>query len=125
MREYVQTAEELGYHHIIVYDHVLGADTRHYKGWDGFYSYEDMFHEAFVVFGYMAGITSRIELVTSVIILVSARPPWSPSRQLRWTYSPAAGSGSVSARAGTPSSTRPWERTSTTAADGARSRSSL
>ena len=69
VREYVQTAEELGYHHIIVYDHVLGADTRHYKGWDGFYSYEDMFHEAFVVFGYMAGITSRIELVTSVIIL--------------------------------------------------------
>ena len=69
VRDYVQAAEDLGYAHLIVYDHVLGADTRHYPGWGGFYDSKDMFHEPFVVFGYMAAITKRLELVTAVIIV--------------------------------------------------------
>ena len=69
MREYVQAAEDLGFAHLIVYDHVLGADSELHEGWKGGYSSKDMFHEPFVVFGYMAAITTRLELVTSVIIL--------------------------------------------------------
>ena len=32
VRDYVQAVEELGYSHLIAYDHVLGADTRFYQG---------------------------------------------------------------------------------------------
>ncbi|MQF70044.1 LLM class F420-dependent oxidoreductase [SAR202 cluster bacterium AD-804-J14_MRT_500m] len=69
VREYAQAAESLGFNHLIVYDHVLGADTTYHTGWQGAYQLKDQFHEPFVVFGYMAGITERIELTTAVLIL--------------------------------------------------------
>ena len=69
VRDYVQAVEELGYSHMMVYDHVLGADTSHHANWQGSYTSESMFHEPFVLFGYLAGITSTIELVTAVLIL--------------------------------------------------------
>ena len=69
VREYAQAAEGLGFSHLIVYDHVLGADVQHYPGWAGAYTSKDMFHEPFVLFGYLAGVTSSIELVTAVLIL--------------------------------------------------------
>lgn len=69
VRDYAQAAESLGYAHLLVYDHVLGADVRHYPGWNGPYNHQDMFHEPFVLFGYLAAITQRLELVTAVIIL--------------------------------------------------------
>ena len=60
--------EELGYRHVVAYDHVVGAglDTR--PNWTGPYSGADSFHEIFVLFGYLAAITS-LELVTGVLIL--------------------------------------------------------
>jgi probable F420-dependent oxidoreductase len=69
VRDYAQAAESLGYAHLLVYDHVLGADVRHYPGWNGPYNHKDMFHEPFVLFGYLAALTQRLELVTAVIIL--------------------------------------------------------
>ncbi len=69
VRAFAETAEGLGYAHLIFYDHVLGADTRRRPDWRGAYSYEDTFHEPMVTFGYLAALTSRIELVTGVIIL--------------------------------------------------------
>ena len=53
----------------MVYDHVLGADTSHHANWEGSYTSESMFHEPVVLFGYLAGITTKIELVTAVLIL--------------------------------------------------------
>jgi len=69
VRDFVQAAESMGYEHMIVFDHVLGADTAHYQGWQGPYTHRDMFHEPFVLYGYLAAVTQRIELVTAVIIL--------------------------------------------------------
>jgi probable F420-dependent oxidoreductase len=69
VRDYVQAAEDLGYSQLIAYDHVLGADTRHYQAWTGGYTSKDMFHEPFVTFGYMAAITRTLELVTAILIL--------------------------------------------------------
>jgi alkanesulfonate monooxygenase SsuD/methylene tetrahydromethanopterin reductase-like flavin-dependent oxidoreductase (luciferase family) len=69
IRDFVQAAEDLGYDHLIVFDHVLGADTTHYPGWQGAYTHQDMFHEPFVLYGYLAAFTQRIELVTGVMIL--------------------------------------------------------
>jgi len=69
IRDFAQTAENLGYHHILAYDHVIGANLASRPGWRPPYSHLDTFHEPFVLFGFLAGITRSIELVTSIIIL--------------------------------------------------------
>ena len=68
VRAYVQRVEELGYRHVLAYDHVLGADTAVHRNWQGPYDLATTFHEPFVLFGYVAGITA-LELVTGIIIL--------------------------------------------------------
>jgi probable F420-dependent oxidoreductase len=68
IREYAQTAEGLGFHHILVYDHVLGADPTNRPGWSG-YTVADQFHEPFVLFGYLAAVAPSLELVSGIIIL--------------------------------------------------------
>ncbi|MDQ6739451.1 MAG: LLM class F420-dependent oxidoreductase [Actinomycetota bacterium] len=71
IRDYAQAAESLGYSHLLVYDHVLGASIQHRSDWQGAYPYtsENQFHEPFVLFGYLAALTQQLELVTGVIIL--------------------------------------------------------
>jgi probable F420-dependent oxidoreductase len=69
IKDYVQATEDLGYAHLLTYDHVLGADVRQYPGWNGPYTHNDLFHEPFVLFGYLAALTRRLELVSGVIIL--------------------------------------------------------
>jgi probable F420-dependent oxidoreductase len=69
VRAYAQAAEEMSFSHLVVYDHVLGADTSAYPGWTGPYTSETMFHEVMVLFGYLAGVAPKLELVTSVVIL--------------------------------------------------------
>lgn len=68
IRRWATTVEELGYDHILAYDHVLGAGTDTRPGWRG-YTSETLFHEVFVLYGYLAALTSRVELVTGVLIL--------------------------------------------------------
>jgi probable F420-dependent oxidoreductase len=68
VRAYAQRVEELGFTHILAYDHVVGADPNVHRGWHGPYNIYSTFHEPFVMFGYLAAITS-VELVTGVIIL--------------------------------------------------------
>lgn len=69
VRDYAQAAEELGFTHILAYDHVLGANPASRPGWSPVYTYRDSFHEPFVLFAYLAGLTKKIELVPGVIIL--------------------------------------------------------
>ena len=70
LRDWAQTAEGLGYSHILAYDHVLGAvhEGRRPKLL-GPYTERDPFHEPFVLFGYFAACTTRIELTTGVLVL--------------------------------------------------------
>ena len=68
VRAYGQRVEELGFAHILAYDHVVGADPEHYRPWTGPYDVHTTFHEPFVLFGYLAALT-RLELVTGIIIL--------------------------------------------------------
>jgi probable F420-dependent oxidoreductase len=68
IRAYAEGVEELGYHHILAYDHVLGADPAAHPGWSGPYSHTDTFHEPFALFGFLAGVCA-LELVTGVIVL--------------------------------------------------------
>jgi probable F420-dependent oxidoreductase len=70
IRDFAQTAEGLGVHHLLTYDHVVGAE---HKGrlppLVGPYDERDEFHEPFVLFGYLAGLTQRLELMTGVLVL--------------------------------------------------------
>ena len=69
IREFAQAAEDLGYNQILAYDHVLGADTTDRPDWKGVYTMHSAFHEPFVLFGYLAGLTKEITLATGIIIL--------------------------------------------------------
>ena len=72
VRAYAEAVEDLGYAHLVAYDHVLGADTASRPDWRGPYTEKSMFHEPMVLFGYLAAVTTRIELVTGIVILPSA-----------------------------------------------------
>jgi probable F420-dependent oxidoreductase len=69
IREYVEALETAGYDHLGIYDHVLGASPDRPGGWQGPYTSEHLFHEVMVFYGYLAAITSRVELVTSILVL--------------------------------------------------------
>jgi probable F420-dependent oxidoreductase len=68
VRDWTTTVEAVGYNHVLAYDHVLGADPANRPGWTG-YTDKSLFHEVFVLFGYMAAITTTLELVTGVLVL--------------------------------------------------------
>src|SRR6478752_3439105 len=69
VRAYGQRVEELGFTHILAYDHVVGADPDVHTGWGGPYDVHTTFHEPLVMFGFLAALTRSVELVTGVIIL--------------------------------------------------------
>lgn len=69
VRAYAQAVEQLGFDHLLIYDHVVGADPAGHPGFSGPYTSASMFHEPFVVFGYLAAVAPSLELVTAVIIL--------------------------------------------------------
>ena len=69
IRDYAQAVEGLGYSHILVFDHVLGASPDRPGGWRGPYTHRHAFHEPFVLFGFLAAVTRRVELVTGIVIL--------------------------------------------------------
>jgi probable F420-dependent oxidoreductase len=68
VRAYGEGVQELGFAHVLAYDHVVGADPDVHRGWRGPYDVSTTFHEPFVLFGYLAAVTS-LELVTGIIIL--------------------------------------------------------
>ena len=68
IRDYAQAAEQLGYHHLLAFDHVLGAHPDRF-GFRAPYNHQTPFHEPFVLFGYLAGLTTSLELVTGIVIL--------------------------------------------------------
>lgn len=71
IREFAQAVEDLGYAHLLAYDHVVGAnvDRPDRAGGHWPYTHHDTFAEPLVLLGYMAGVTRRIELVTGIVIL--------------------------------------------------------
>ena len=69
VREFAQAVEAAGYDHLIAYDHVLGAHPDRPGGWSGPYNHESLFHEPLVLFGFLAGLTQRIELWSGILIL--------------------------------------------------------
>ena len=69
IRDYAQAVESLGYVHIRTGEHVLGANAASRPGWQGPYDHTHLWHEPFVLFGYLAALTRTLELVTSVLVM--------------------------------------------------------
>ena len=75
IRAFVQAAEELGYAHLTAIDHVLGVDPSSHPGYEPIknvvpiYLNTYPFHELFVLLGFVAAATHKIELFTHILIL--------------------------------------------------------
>src|SRR3989442_1944308 len=70
LRDFVQAAEELGYAHVRLLDHVLGADPQFHPEVPVFpYTHQSSIHEPLTLMGYLAAITTRLSLVTAILIL--------------------------------------------------------
>ena len=70
VRDFVQAAEDLGYTHLRILDHVLGADPQQHPEVPRFaYTHQSYLHEPLTLMGYLAAITSKINLVTGILIL--------------------------------------------------------
>ena len=70
IREYVQAAEGMGYSYIFIADHVLGADPAHHDHVVGsYYTHHSVIHETFTTLGFISGVTSKVDLITGILIL--------------------------------------------------------
>jgi len=70
VRRIGQAVEDLGFDHLLAYDHVLGAvHADRARQLTGPYTEHDPFHDPFVMFAYLAGITERIKFATGVLVL--------------------------------------------------------
>lgn len=69
IRDFAQTADDLGYTHITSFDQIIGLNRHSRPDWKYVHDAEDMFHEVLVLFGFMAAITKRVKLTTGILIL--------------------------------------------------------
>jgi probable F420-dependent oxidoreductase len=70
VRRIGRAVEDLGFDHLLAYDHVLGAvHANRTPQLTGPYTERDPFHDPFVMFAYLAGITQRLRFATGVLVL--------------------------------------------------------
>src|SRR3954451_2790049 len=69
IKAYLHGLEELGFTHLLAYDHVLGADRSRHDGFNGPYDKDVSFHEPLTFFAWAAGVTATLDLVSTVLIL--------------------------------------------------------
>ena len=69
VRAFAQSAEEMGFDDLAAPDHVLGANIENRPDWGARNTSKDLFHDPFVLFGYLAGVTKAIGFSTQVLIL--------------------------------------------------------
>ena len=69
IRDYARGLEAQGLTHLLVYDHVLGAERDRPGGFEGPYDKDVAFHEPFTFLSFVAAVTDTIELTPAVLIL--------------------------------------------------------
>ncbi len=69
IRNFVQTAEDLGFERLTLVDHILGAKDARDTPWAVHYTIEYGFHEPMTLFAWIAGFTEKIQLVTANVVL--------------------------------------------------------
>src|SRR5438045_4740137 len=71
VKAFAQAAEDLGYDHIVIYDHLLGAvHAGREPKLTGPYKETDPFHEPLVTYAYLARATRNLGMATSASILL-------------------------------------------------------
>jgi len=73
LKTWSQAVEAMGFDHIVIYDHVIGANRASRPDWQGFYDIESTFHEPMMLMPFMASVTTTIGFFTGILI--------SPQRQ--------------------------------------------
>ena len=68
VRDYAQAVEDMGYSHLLAFDHVVGAAPEG-RDFPMVYTDQSQFHEPLVLFGFLAGVTRTLGLGSDVIIL--------------------------------------------------------
>ncbi|MFB6356514.1 MAG: LLM class F420-dependent oxidoreductase [bacterium] len=74
VKTFFRGVEELGFNHVLSYEHVLGVDPN-YPGFDGIFDINDSFHEPLTLFSHAAGITRDLEFFTGVLVLPQRQTP--------------------------------------------------
>jgi probable F420-dependent oxidoreductase len=69
VRQYGQAVEDLGFSHILAFDHVVGANTASRPGWNKPYDLASAFHDPFVLFSFLSAATTRLGFVSGILIL--------------------------------------------------------
>lgn len=69
IRDYAQAVEGLGYDFLVAPDHVLGADPDKIPNGVRMGSNATAYHDPFVLFGYLSGVTRKLGFAASVLIL--------------------------------------------------------
>ena len=69
VRVFAQAAEAAGYDYLGAPDHVLGVNVASRPHWGARNTSADLFHDPFVLFGFLSGCTTRIGFSTEVLIL--------------------------------------------------------
>ena len=69
IKDFVVGAEALGMNHVVMADHVLGADPAYHEGWKRAYTHATFSHEPFTLFSYLAGATTTLRFMTGILIL--------------------------------------------------------
>jgi probable F420-dependent oxidoreductase len=68
LKAFAQSVEDAGFDHLLAAEHVIGGHPDR-AGGEKVHTYDIAYHEPFVLFGYLGAVTSRLELVTSILIL--------------------------------------------------------
>ncbi len=72
VRDFAQAVEDMGFNHLITADHVVGADSDDRpSGWptSPVYNHKTFVHEPMVLFAFLAGVVSKLEFATEIIVL--------------------------------------------------------
>ncbi|MDP6345175.1 MAG: LLM class F420-dependent oxidoreductase [Alphaproteobacteria bacterium] len=69
VRDFAQAAEAMGYDFLGAADHVVGVNAASRPDWGDRNTSADLFHDPFVLFGFLSACTEAIEFSTQVLIL--------------------------------------------------------
>jgi probable F420-dependent oxidoreductase len=69
VRDFAEAAQELGYVDLAAPDHVLGVNAASRPKWGSRNTSKDLFHDPFVLFGFLAGICPKVAFSTQVLIV--------------------------------------------------------
>jgi len=75
IRDFFETAEGLGYDHVLCIDHVLCNRDSKGAPWAHYYTVDRSFHEPLTLFAYASAFTSKITFASAVLVLPQRQAP--------------------------------------------------